>query len=45
MQKENSFITIVFILLFIVVLFYILSIGASLIIPFVIAVLFSLAII
>lgn len=45
MQKENSFITVVFILLFIVVLFYILSIGASLIIPFVIAVLFSLAII
>lgn len=45
MKNENSFINIVFILLFIVVLFYILSIGASLIIPFVIAVLFSFAII
>lgn len=45
MKNENSFINIVFILLFIVVLFYILSIWASLIIPFVIAVLFSFAII
>ncbi len=45
MQKENSFINIFFMLLFFVVLFYLLSTGASLVIPFVVAVLFSLAII
>lgn len=45
MSRENSFVNMFFILLFIVVLFYLLNLWASLIIPFFIAVLFSFAII
>lgn len=45
MKHENSFLNIFLILIFIIVLFYILSIGSSLIIPFFVAILFSLAII
>jgi len=45
MSRENNFVNMFFILLFIVVLFYLLNLGSSLIIPFLIAVLFSFAII
>lgn len=45
MSRDNSFVNMFFILLFIVVLFYLLNLWASLIIPFFIAILFSFAII
>lgn len=45
MNKEIGFVNIFFIVAFIVLLFYILSIGSDLIIPFIIALLFSFAII
>jgi len=45
MQKENNFLHLLFILIFVVILFVLLKIGADLIRPFIIALLFSFAII
>ncbi|MDP5039051.1 MAG: hypothetical protein NWP80_01235, partial [Candidatus Gracilibacteria bacterium] len=45
MSRENNFVNLFFILIFIVILFYLLNLGANLLIPFFIALLFSFAII